>query len=167
MTERVIFVDENNQPIGAGTRQEAWAKGIHLRLVRLIIKDENGRILVQHRAGTVKANPNCWTNSASGHVDEDETWDQAVRREMKEEIGISTELNFVGEFLFTDDIGDKKIRQFTRCYEGIIDSSTQFQLQESEVSEVKWYDIDELKNLMQQTPEMFTPAFRENINKFY
>jgi len=167
MTERVIFVDKNDQPIGAGDREEAWASGIYLRIVRLIIKDEKGRILSQHRASTVRANPNCWTNSASGHVDEGEDWDAAAKREMFEEIGISTDLKVVGDFLFSYDVCNKKIRQFTRCYEGTVDSSTKFNLQEEEVAEVKWYELNELKSLMHQNPESFTPAFVESINKFY
>ncbi len=33
MSEKIIFVDENDQPIGIGTREEAWAKGIRVRIV--------------------------------------------------------------------------------------------------------------------------------------
>ena len=39
MTESIIFVDENDNPIGTGTREEAWAKGIYVRIVRAILKD--------------------------------------------------------------------------------------------------------------------------------
>jgi len=167
MTERVIYVDENDQPIGAGTREEAWVNGTYVRLVRVMIRDEKGRILLQHRTKTVKSNPNLWTNSAGGYVDAGESWIDAANREMHEEIGITTDLKIVGDFMYSEDKGDKKIRQFTRCYEGTIDSMTEFKLEEAEVAEVRWYGLDELKSLMKQNPESFTPAFIESINKFY
>jgi len=167
MTERVTFVDENDQPFGIGTREEAWDKGFYVRLVRVTIRDENGRILSQHRVSTAKSYPNLWTNSASGHVDEGETYDIAAVRELNEELGISTDLKFTGEFILSEDRDDKKIRQLNHCYEGTVDSSIEFKLQEDEVSEIKWYELEELKSLMQQTPEVFTPGFRETINRFY
>jgi isopentenyldiphosphate isomerase len=167
MTERIIFVDEKDQPIGAGTREEAWDKGIYVRLVRIMIRDENGRILSQHRVSNAKSYPNLWTNSASGHVDDGETWDEAAYREMNEEIGVSTDLKLVGDFVLRVDRDGKKIRQFNRFYEGVVDSSIPLKLQLEEVSEIKWYELDELKSQMQKTPEMFTPGFHESITKYY
>ena len=167
MTEQVIFVDKNDEPIGAGTREEAWKKGIYVRLVRIMIRDENGRILSQHRVGTAKSYPNLWTNSASGHVDVGETWEQAANREMKEEIGISTKLRLVGKFTLSVDRDGKKIRQFNRFYEGVISSSTDITLQPEEVTEIKWYELGELKLAMKNSPSMFTPGFHESVTKFY
>ncbi len=48
------------------------------------------------------------TVAASGHVDEGEAWNEAARRETFEEIGISTDLKLVGDFIFKNDEGDKK-----------------------------------------------------------
>lgn len=127
MDERIIFADENDVQIGVGTREEAWAKGLYVRIVRAILKDEKGRILSQHRSPTKKSYANCWTDSASGHVDEGESYDFAISRELKEEIG----------------------------------------LEEGEVTEAKWFDIDELKSLITENPMDFTPGFKESIRLYY
>jgi isopentenyl-diphosphate Delta-isomerase len=167
MPEQVIFVNEHDEPIGAGTREEAWAKGIFVRIIRIIIRDENGRILSQHRVDTAKSYPGLWTNSASGHVDAGETWDEAAKRELQEEVGISTELKLVGDFSLSVDTDGKKIRQFNRFYEGVIDSSEKITPQPEEVSEFRWYELRELKQAIHSSPEMFTPGFQESITKFY
>ena len=167
MTERIIFVDENDVPIGIGTREEAWAKGIYVRIVRAIISDENGRILSQLRSKEKKSYPGRWTDSASGHVDQGNSYDTAIKRELSEELGIDTNLSFVGKFASKDIIDGKTILEFNAIYEGNIHSSTTLELQESEVSDIKWYKLTELKRLMIDDPNSFTLGFRELIQRYY
>lgn len=50
MTERIIFVDENDQLIGVEDRENAWAKGIYVRNICAILRNQNGRILLQRRS---------------------------------------------------------------------------------------------------------------------
>jgi isopentenyl-diphosphate delta-isomerase len=167
MDERIIFADENDLPVGIGTRDEAWAKGIYVRIVRAVLRDENGRILSQRRSPSKKSYPDRWTDSASGHVDEGDSYDSAIDRELEEELGLNIGLTFIDKFTSKDIVDDKKIFEHNAVYEGTIDSSMVLNLQESEVSGVKWYDLSELKELMQKNPDSFTPGFRELINRFY
>ncbi len=167
MNEKIIFVDENDKPIGVGTREEAWSKGIYVRIVRAIIRDEKGRILSQHRSATKRSYPNCWTDSASGHVDDGETYDYAMQREMKEEIGIDIPLTFIGKFTTRDEIDNKTICEFNAIYEGIVDSSAKFHIEKDDVTEVKWFELDELKAAIQQNPAGFTVGFKEAVQRYY
>lgn len=168
MTEKLAFVDENDQPIGiTGPREDAWANGYYTRNVRVVVRDEKGRVLSQKRSAGKKTYPNMWTVAASGHVDDGEDWETAAQRETREEIGVAADMHLIGSFNFIADEGDKKIRQILRVYETTIDSSTPLVLQEEEVSESKWYELDELKPLIAQSPEQFTPSFIELIQKFY
>ena len=167
MSERIIFVDENDTPIGIGTREEAWANGIYMRIVRVVLKDEKGRILSQRRSSEKKSYPNLWTDSASGHVDEGDTYDSAVIRELEEELGVSAELTFIGKFASKDVIGDKIILEFNAVYEGTISSNSSFTLEEGEVSDTQWFELDTLKREMQNDPDSFTPGFKELINRYY
>lgn len=167
MAESIIFVDENDIPIGVGTREEAWAKGIHVRIVRAVLKDENGRILSQRRSVEKKSYPNRWTDSASGHVDEGDTYESAISRELEEELGLEAELIFLGKFASKDTTDGKTILEFNAVYEGRIDSSASLNLQVSEVSDTRWYELSELKQLMQEDPDSFTPGFIELITRYY
>lgn len=167
MTERVIFVDKNDQPIGAGDRKEAWAKGYYTRNICVVLRDQNGRFLSQKRNMRVRSYAGMWTVAASGHLDEGETWDEAAHREVKEEIGVSTNLTAIGDFILEDNTENKKIRRIIHVYEGTISDSTQFVLQEDEVEGIEWYELEELKIQMLKTQEKFTPSFRKVIQKFY
>ncbi len=167
MIERLTFVDENDRQIGSGTREEAWGKGYYTRNIRVVLRDESGRFLSQKRSIKKNSYPGMWTVAASGHVDEGESWDAAAQRETQEEIGVSAEMNLIGKFAFQDDTNGKKIRQLLHVYEGVIDSSIEFQMEEDEVEDMKWFEIDELKKLIKTTPEQFTPSLREIIDKYY
>lgn len=167
MAELLTFVDENDNPIGSGDRKEAWTKGLYTRNIRVMIRDENGRILSQKRSVKKGTYPGMWTVAASGHVDAGEEWDVAATRETHEEIGVAVEVHEVGRFNFSDDSDGKKVRQVIRVYEGVISSSTQFKLEENEVDDIQWYDLDDLKLQMVKTPDDFTPSFHETTKRFY
>lgn len=165
--EKIIFVDENDTQIGVGTREEAWEKGVYVRIVRAILRDEQGRVLSQHRSALKKSYPERWTDSASGHVDSGESCDSAIEREMLEEIGFTTTLRLIGKFKSEDHEGSNTIREFNAIYEGTIDSSTKLTLQTDEVTEIRWFKLDELKSRMAQNPFEFTPGFRKTIELYY
>lgn len=167
MSESIIFVNKDDQQVGTGTREQAWTTGLYVRVARAILKDENGRILSQRRSPNKKSYPNCWTDSVSGHVDEGETFEDAIQREMQEEIGFQTELKFIGKFPSEDVIGPYTIREIDAIFEGTISSQTKLYLQADEVSEVRWFEIDELKREIQHQPKDFTWAFRETIRHYY
>ncbi len=48
----IIFVDENDNVIGEGTKQEAWKKGIAHRIVRIFLFNSKGELLIQNAQNT-------------------------------------------------------------------------------------------------------------------
>lgn len=167
MDEKIQYVDKDDLPIGSGTRENAWEKGIHHRLVRVILRDEKSRILIQQRSETKKSYPGRWTDSASGHVDEGETYETAVHREMKEEIGIETDLEFLGKFLLVGHQRGVDVPVFNGVFEGTVASSTEIHFATDEVSQVQWVGIEQLKHRIADDPNMFTPGFIQTIQQFY
>lgn len=167
MPERIQIVNENDQPIGASTRQEAWAKGSFYRLVQIVIRDENGNFLLQKRSMQKPLYPGRWTNAASGHVDEGETYEIAAPRELKEEIGVDVPLTFVGKFLVQRKDDDKTINQFNGVFEGKVAQDIKLTLQPEEVSEVKWFSLKDLRESIAKSPDDFTPAMVKAFEEFY
>jgi len=163
----ILFVDRNDQPIGYGTREEARANAISYRLSRVILRDENDRILSQHRSENKRHYPGLWTDSASGHVDKGEDYEVAAYREMFEEIGVQTDLVFLGKFAGKHDDHENDWTVFSGVFEGRIHSSTKLALQQDEVRGSTWYDLDKLKQEMNQDPDKFTPGFIKTIARFY
>jgi 16S rRNA (adenine1518-N6/adenine1519-N6)-dimethyltransferase len=84
----IQIVDQNNNPTGSATKQEAWRGGLIHRVVRISILDPSGRLLAQKRSLHKEPFPGRWDNSAAGHVDAGETYEQAALRELREELGL-------------------------------------------------------------------------------
>lgn len=167
MPERIQIVDENDRPIGATTRQEAWASGLYYRLVQIVLRDEDGNFLLQKRSMEKPLYPGRWTNAASGHVDEGETYETSAPCELNEEIGVDAPLTFIGKFLVQKTMDDKIINQFNSVFEGQIPRDTKFALQPEEVSEVRWFTPEELQKNIADSPENFTPAIVKAVEEFY
>ena len=99
MSNLVQIVDENDKPIAAASKQEAWDHGLRHRVVRVMIINDSGDILLQRRSPDKDIFPDCWDNSAAGHVEPDEDYLDAALREVKEEIGLDNlQLKQIGKY---------------------------------------------------------------------
>jgi 16S rRNA (adenine1518-N6/adenine1519-N6)-dimethyltransferase len=168
MSDALIqIVDENNQPVGAATRKEAWAKGLFHRVVFIMVEDQDGRILLQKRSQNMGLYPGRWTVAASGHVDAGEDYDTTAKRELAEEIGIkSAKLQPLGSFFFDGSFEDKKLKRFDKAYKTILPRDAKFSLQADEVTEVRWFTLAEVRNLVQHA-EKVTPILAKIIKDYY
>lgn len=167
MSEKIQIVDENDQPIGVSSRQEAWIKGSYHRLVQIVLRDQYGNFLLQKRSLKKALYPGRWTNAASGHVDAGETYETSATRELKEEVGVVTTLKYLGKVLVQFKEGDKIINQFNGVFIGQVSHDTSFNLSPDEVSEVRWFTLEELRDATKNQPEMFTPAMMQAVKEFY
>lgn len=163
----ILVVDENDQPLGEATMEEAHAKGLYHRIVRVMIEDRDGRILLQKRSPKV-AVPNKWDHSAAGHVDAGETNEQAAMRETAEEIGLhDVELECVGSWPSNNDRAKGvQLNRFNFLFKGMVDSFVPT-IQPSEVAEAKWYTLSEVKQLISDYPDQVTEGLEYVIRNHY
>lgn len=151
MAEEILqVVDENDQPIGGATRKELKSKGLRYRIVRILVEDKEGNIVLQKRVATKDTYPNCWDNSAAGHVDEGEGYIIAAKRELAEEIGLrNVELEEV-DYYYLETVAPTGhiLNRFTKIYKTIVDHDTIFTPQIEEVSEIVWMTRREVAELV-------------------
>ena len=117
-----------------------------LSAIYLIIKNEEGKILLQRRQGT-KLWPGFLALPA-GHIDEGENAYEAAVREAKEELGI--EISTVGIIdTFVVNRTNKLLPPYYDIYLEIKDYSGNIKINEPECcSELVWSDINELPDDM-------------------
>ena len=123
---KITFVDKDDKPIGAGTRQEASEKGLICRIARIFVFNSKGQLLLQKRGPNVSV-PNKWDDSTAGHVDEGEEYSVAALRELQEETGLGEqdliELKATGEWnVFYNDEGEQT-RQ--KCFAALVNGGAQ------------------------------------------
>ncbi len=83
-------VDENGNILGAVSRGHAHdgSKILH-PVVHLHVFNSQGELYLQHRPAWKDIQPDKWDTAVGGHVDLGESVDQALKREVREELGIT------------------------------------------------------------------------------
>ena len=142
--EWIDIVDENNQLTGqVEDRWVAYDKGLWKRTVSCWIMNEKGEVLLQKRTANKKLNPNKWAKTG-GQIDSGETPEEAIIREVEEEIGI----RIPKEQIKVVDIFKKnnKNPQFAYQFVFVVNYKIEeYKLQKEEVSEVKYTTIEDIE----------------------
>ncbi len=160
MPEILNIIDIDDQIIGQATREDIYAnKHIH-RIVHVMVRDISGRFLLQIRSATVQFRPLHWATSAGGHVQAGETYEEAARREMEEEIGVIVgEIREMGKFYYEWD----GIRKYLWAFEYILDQDLNIG---EEVSSVEFFSPDEAHTLI-TTHDRVHPELKFLWEKLY
>ena len=91
MSDEELFplVDEDGNQIGKATRRECHSGTMLLHpVVHLHVFNAKGELYLQKRSTDKDIQPGKWDTSVGGHVDYDETVENALKREAREELGL-------------------------------------------------------------------------------
>lgn len=153
--ELIDVVNENNELTGQiEERWTAYEKGLWRRTVSCWIMNKNGDILLQKRTANKRRNPNKWAKTG-GQVDSGESAEEAIFREVKEELGIEIpqEQIKVVEIRKSDD----KNKRFAYNFIFVVNYKiNEYTLQKDEVAEVKYVSIEDMENLKKNDDTNYT-----------
>jgi len=163
----IQIVDEDDQPVKAAVKQEAWEQGLIHRVVRLVVENSDGQVLLQHRTPTKDIYPNCWDVSVSGHVDAGETYDAALAHEIAEELGFQDlQTTEIGSYRSNRIWKGLRFNRFNRCYKTRHDA-TPTHLEEGKIDGFKWFTVGEVKQLIKDHPDEVTDGLLEFFERYY
>lgn len=140
LEEVFIVVDKNDNVLGQRSRRECHRdKTLIHRAVGVVIFDTKGRILLQKRSLTKDLQPGYWAISSAGHVSKGETYEQAVKRELIEELGIDVPVIHLDTHYFEDEREAEMHALYRATSEGPFATSPE------EVDRVEFFSKEELK----------------------
>lgn len=167
MSKPIQIVDENDHPTSTATKQEAWSDGLRHRIVRIMIENDTGEILLQHRSPTKDIFPDRWDNSAAGHVDAGEDYDQAAIRELEEELGLSAiKLTRIGKYTSDETWEGHRLKRFTVVYRAHSDQMPK-KLEAGKIDDARWFKIHDVKQMVHDNPDSVSDGLRQVMERYY
>ncbi len=163
--ERVICVDEADQPVGEAGKLSAHERGLLHRAFSVFLFDDENQLLLQKRAATKYHSGALWANSCCGHPRPNEPTLEAAVRRTHEELGIAAELKEAFCFRYRVNLNNGLIENelvhmmFGR-YRPPADLTSAPEPDPNEVSELRWMDLQALGTDMDHNPEAYAPWLR-------
>ncbi len=155
-------VNAQDQVIGCKTRAEVHRDNLLHRSVHAIVLNDQGEVFLQHRAPHRDNNPDLWDSSVAGHLQTGEDYDQAMIREVAEEIGV--ELDSAPQRLFK--LQASEITDYEFCWIYRIVHNGPFVIDTHEAIEGRWFRPEHLDRWIKESPQELTSAFRLIWRKF-
>ena len=161
--ETIPIVDETDKIIGKEEISKVHKEGLLHREAYSYLINSKKEVLLQKRTDRL-----IWDTSSAGHFSIKETYLDGAKREFKEELGIDVPIkNFVEisyERIKTES-KNKKNKRFIRVFLVKKDIPiSNFKIDKNEVIEVKYFNLEEIKKLL-ENPKKLTKSANILIKK--
>lgn len=158
-------VDINDKVIGTTNKAEAHENGYDHRVAAIFAFTPDNNLLVQ-----LRKKDGLLDHSVGGHVKQEESYDGAATRELKEELGVVKKLERVGTFYANEIVPNRKLKVVHHfgLYEVRLTEKEVKQIiaAEDEVEKLIPMSIENIAEEMTKIPEKYTTGFMATLN-FY
>lgn len=164
--EKVILVNEKDEPIGLMPKMEAHEKGLLHRAFSVFVFNDKNELMLQQRALSKYHSPGLWTNTCCSHQREGESNIGAGKRRLQEEMGFTTDLKDTMAFIYKAPFDNGLTEhEFDHILVGKFNDVPN--LNPREVSAWKWMTLEEVQKDMRNHPERYTEWFKIIFDKYY
>jgi len=153
-TDLVDIVDEFDEKIGTAPRGQVRSAGANFRVDHIFVLDSEHRLLLQQLGLVRTINPGLWGSSVAAHLHAGETYTDAAKRRLSEELGIDAEPRIVAKVAMREN----NCLKFIGLYEVFADEAS---IKEPDhTAAIKFESLDEVTSRIEKQPSSFTPTFR-------
>jgi len=155
MTEEILtLVNENDEEVGRALRSVVRRESLLHRSTAVLVFNSRGELLIHKRTANKDLYPSLWDIFAGGVVALGETYEEAARRETREEVGIGDpELEFLFKIHYHNAHNPCFVGVFKTVHDGPI------ALQALEIEEGRFVTNEELHEMIRTRP--FVPESLE------
>lgn len=156
--EMLPVVDEAGNIISAASRGECHggSKLLH-PVVHLHVFDSEGRLYLQRRPDWKDIQPGKWDTAVGGHIDLGENVDMALRREAREELGLT---DFQPEHLSSYIFESDRERELINVFRAVIDTVP---VPSDELDGGRFWTLAEIRSAI--GTGVFTPNFEQEFKR--
>jgi isopentenyldiphosphate isomerase len=161
LKEKFPIVDEEGCVVGSATRGQCHNGSRLLHpVVHLHVFNTAGDIYLQKRPEWKDIQPGKWDTAVGGHMDYGETPEEALRREVREELGITDFTpEFIGKYVF-DSKRERELVYVNRTiYDGPVKPSTE------ELDGGRFWTMAEIREAMGK--DILTPNFESEFKRCF
>jgi len=151
--EMFCVVDAEDRVTGYESRERVHVNNLRHRAIHVLIFNQRGEVFLQKRSIWKDMHPGKWDSSTAGHVDAGESYEEAARRELREEIGIECAIEKIGKLPCSAATGWEFIEVFRGIHEG------PFCLAPMEIETGAFFPLNQIRAWLQRSPEDFSPVF--------
>jgi isopentenyldiphosphate isomerase len=154
--ELLQLVDSRGRPAGAAPRAVCHGDPSLIQaVVHLYLFDAQGRLYLQKRSAAKDTYPGCWDTSVGGHLAPGESPEEGLAREAREELSLQLgEARPLASYLFRSVYESEYVFAFRAVCDG------EPQPNPEEIDEGRFFEIEEIRDLIGRQPASFTPHFR-------
>ena len=152
-------IDRSGNIIGMATRKECHGnKDLAHRTVHVLVFNSAGELYLQKRSMNKDIQPGKWDTSVGGHLDLGESFQQAVHREMKEELNIDAPVKYIYDYWMCNEVETEYVHTYICVYDGDI----VFDL--NEIDHGRFWSREEIEQNV--GAGVFTPNFEQEYEKY-
>lgn len=158
--EMLPLVDDEGLAVGTASRGECHGGTFWLHpVVHLHVFNAAGELYLQKRPDWKDIQPGKWDTAVGGHADCGETPEEALRRETREEIGLT---DFRPEFLERYVFSSARERELVHVFRTMTDQQP---VPSEEVADGRFFSADEIRSRL--GTGFFTPNFEQEWQRIF
>lgn len=159
--EQFHLVDKQDHPIGQISRIKAHSSLVYIhRSICILILNNKFQLLLQKRSENKDTYPNYWTLSVTGHVSYGQTYFQAAKRELFEELNLKAPLKRLAKIL----LSLPNETEYSTIYQACI-LDTNIVPNSQEIVNISWVNISQLNDFSRKN--LITPDALQILHRLH